>query len=420
MKITLVGLSYKTTPLKQREVVHLSSDQTPDFLQRLRGVVREAFVISTCNRFEIIAAHDNQEIFDILATAISDYFHLARQTLEGCLYQYSGFPAVRHLFRVASSLDSMVVGEAQILGQMKQFFAIAQQSNSIDASLHPLIERAFMVAKKVRTETGIASSCVSIPSVAVDLACRIFGEMEAKTAIVIGAGKMGLLALQHLKAHGVKNILLTNRTFSRAEELAKEINGTAFHFENLAETLAAADIVIGSSGSADPVVRKSEVQAALTKRKNKAMLLIDIAVPRDLDPSIDDLSNVYLYNLDDLKNMTDKNRSDRQMEAKFAEEIVHQEAEHFWSRFQALDPNPMIRKIRETAEEICRQELSVTLARIGSITPEQKLRIEKLVSSLTDKILQTPFFEMRQLAAEPGNLEKIAFISNLFQRNKPA
>lgn len=419
MKITLLGLSYKTAPLNQREVLHLSPDQTPDFLQVLRGVVREAFVISTCNRFEIIAAHEDEEIFDVLLTAISDHFHLPRRTFEACLYHYSGFLAVQHLFRVASSLDSMVVGEAQILGQMKQFFTIAHQNKSIDASLRTLIERAFMVAKKVRTETGIASSSVSIPSVAVDLACRIFGEMEAKTALVIGAGKMGLLALQHLRARGVKNILLTNRTFSKAEKLAKEIDATAFHFEDLAETLAAADIVVGSSGSPCPIVRKEEVQAAQTKRKNKPMFLIDIAVPRDLDPSIDDLANAYLYNLDDLKFVADKNRSHREREAKLAEEIVHHEAGHFWNRFQTIDPNPVIRRIRETAEELCRQELAVTLGRMGTITPEQELRIEKLVSSLTEKILQSPFSQMRQLATQPDNLDKIDFIGKLFQWNEP-
>jgi glutamyl-tRNA reductase len=415
MKLTLVGLSFKTTPLELRERLHLSTDQTPIFLQSLRIIAEEAFVISTCNRFEVLLAGGPNDAFERTVGAISDHFKISADEFRGCLYHHTGSQAVEHLFRVACSLDSMIVGEAQILGQLKQFFRIAQQFNTIGPYLHALIERAIMIAKKIRSETGIASCSVSIPSVAVELACRIFGDIQAKTALVIGAGKMGLLALRQLKARGVQQILLTNRTFSKAEELANEIGGRAFPFEFLEKHLPQADIVIGSTGSREPVINKSDVHQALGRRKNKPMFFMDIALPRDLDPSINDLPNVYLYDLDDLKMVSEKNRSGRQSEAKQAEEIVLQETELFWSKLQALDTNPMIRSIRDSVTEVCRQELNMTLPKMGSITQEQQQKIEMLVCRLSDKILQNPFSQMRQLAAQPGNLEKIDFIGKLFR-----
>ena len=413
MNITLLGLSYKTTPLEVREKIYLRPDQLPEFLQRLRTVVPEGIIFSTCNRFEVLAAGQSETTS--LLSLISDHCKMPADELEPLLYRHDGSEAVRHVFRVASSLDSMVIGETQILGQLKHFFAIAQQENTIGSSLHALIERAFMVAKKVRTETRIASNPVSIPSVAVELASKIFGKLEGKTALVIGAGKMGLLALQHLRANGVQRILLTNRTFPKAAMLAAQIKGTVVAFEEFRESLAEADIVIGASGSPHFVVAKEHIQRAMSDRKNRPMFLMDIAIPRDLDPQIHEIGNVFLYDLDDLKNVAEKNRHERKKEAEVAEGIVRQEADTFWRKLQALDVNPTIRKIHERIEEVSRQELALTLSKTGSISHEQQLKIEKLVSRLMDKILQCPFSELRQLAGQPGSLEKIDFIGRLFQ-----
>ena len=411
--IALLGLSYKATPLELREKLYVSPDQVPDFLGRVRSAVPEAILFSTCNRFEILTTQEAET--PSLVGIISDHCSLTPDQFAHSLYRYDGPEAVRHVFRVASSLDSMIIGETQILGQMKHFFSIAQDAKMIGASLHALMERAFMVAKKVRTETRIASNPVSVPSVAVDLASKIFGSLEGKTALIIGAGKMGLLALQHLQAHGVQKFLFVNRTFSKAAELAEQINGRAIPFEHLNTSLAEADMVIGSSGSPDFVVQKEHVERAMSQRKNRPMFLIDIAVPRDMDPQIHQMGNVFLYDLDDLKRVSEENRFEREKEAEAAEEIVRQEADVFWKRLQRLDANPTIRQIHAGIQEVCKEELERTISRMGSITQEQQQKIEKLVSRLTDQILQCPFSELRQLAGHPGNLDKIDFIGRLFQ-----
>jgi glutamyl-tRNA reductase len=413
MQIKLVGLSYKTTPLELREKFYVSPDQIPDFLVNLRTVAPEAILFSTCNRFEILT-HGGIETTSLIQ-AISDYCKLPQEQFEHLMYQYEGLDAVRHVFRVAASLDSIIIGEAQILGQLKHFFTLAQEQKSVGPPLHTLMERAFMVAKKVRSETMIASNPVSIPSVAVELASRIFGTMEDKTALIIGAGKMGLLSLQHLQAHGIHRFLITNRTFSKAEELAHQIQGRAIPFDDINTVLAEADIVIGSSGSPNFVLQKEHVEKAMLQRKNRPMFLIDIAVPRNMDPQIHKIGNVFLYDIDDLETVSQKNRSEREKEAVLAEEIVRSEAETFWRKLQGLDVNPTIRQIHAGIQEVCKQELSRTLSKMGSVTQEQQQKIEALVSRLSDRILQCPFSELRQLAGQPESVEKIDFIGRLFQ-----
>jgi glutamyl-tRNA reductase len=413
MEITLLGLSYRTASLEIREKLYISPDQAADFLNRLQSVAPEAILFSTCNRFEILTAGEVQS--SSIAEIISQNCNLTRDQFEHLLYEYKGEEAVDHVFRVAASLDSMIVGEAQILGQMKHFFTIAQEHKTTGPSLHALMEHAFAVAKKVRTETRIASNPVSVPSVAVDLASKVFGNIQEKTAFIIGAGKMGLLALQHLRSRGVHKFLITNRTLSTAAELANQINGRAIPFEEFTTYLSEADIVIGSSGSPDFVIRTEHVGRAMAQRRNRPLFLIDIAVPRDMDPQIHKISNVFLYDVDDLQHVSEKNREDRMKEAAAAERIVNQEARTFWSRLQSLDVNPTIREIHQGVEEICKRELAHTFSRMGSMTQDQQKKIETMVSRLANKILQCPFSELRQLAAQPGSIDKIDFIGRLFQ-----
>ena len=414
MNLTLLGLSYKTTPLELRERFSVHAEHLPLLLTRLREIAAEAMILSTCNRFELLVRLDKQRTSIDLIEFIRSHCGMQREQFEPLLYTYNDADAVRHLFRVAASLDSMVVGEAQILGQMKEAFAIAQEQETIGAALRTIMERAFRIAKKVRTETGIGSNSISIASVAAELACKVFGEIQGKTAMVVGAGKMGLLALQHLRGRGIDRILVTNRTFAKAEQLAEQVQGKAVPFEDWRNSLAEADIVIGSTGSPHFILGKQDVLQAIARRKNKPMFFMDIALPRDFDPEIHEIPNAFLYDLDDLKTVSQKNRIEREREAERAEEIVLRETEIAWNRLQSLDVNPTIREIHARVERVGREELQLAAGRVESMSDEQRQGIERLIHRLADKILQNPFAELRGLAGEPDCLDKILFIQRLF------
>jgi glutamyl-tRNA reductase len=298
---------------------------------------------------------------------------------------------------------------------MKQFFTIAQREKAISFTLNSIMERAFMVAKKVRSETLIANTPVSVSSVAVELAAKIFDRLEDKTAFVIGAGKMSLLALQHLQSHGVKVILVTNRSFAKAAELAEQIKGRAVPFENLQDCLAESDIVISSTGSSNFIVKKDHMHHAMSARRNRPIFLIDIAVPRDVDPQVNQFDNVFLYDIDDLRSVSEMNHQKRQKEAEKAEEIILRESELFWNKLKAADIAPTIRDIQQQIDRLRSHEIELTLKKMGPLSTEQKEALEQLTASLTNKILQRSYSELRQLANQPDGLEKIELIRKLFR-----
>ncbi|HEY4490883.1 MAG TPA: glutamyl-tRNA reductase [Acidobacteriota bacterium] len=414
MGIALIGLSHKTAPIELRERLHIAEDQLSEALQQLKQIAAEGMIFSTCNRFEVLV-HEESAIEETLVQFISRHRNVPRAEFEPFLYRHAGPEAVRHVFRVVASLDSMVVGEAQILGQMKQFFSIARQQKTIGSLLNLMMERAFNVAKKVRTETMIAANAVSISSVAVELASKIFGRVEGKTAFIIGAGKMSLLSMKHLKARGIKKILVTNRTFQKAAEIAESIQGRAVPFETLPDCLGESDIVISSTGSTNFIVKKEDLERAMTVRKNRPMFLIDIAVPRDIDPQINQVNNVFLYDIDDLKTVADQNRKERLKEAEKAEALVMAEAEAFWSKVKTLEVTPTIQEIKARMAELSKHEIELTLKKMGPTTPEQREAIERLAASLTQKIVQSSFSELRSLANQPDGLDKIELIKKLFR-----
>jgi glutamyl-tRNA reductase len=416
MTITITGLSHKTAPVELRERLHIPEELYPEALKALQTKVPEGLIFSTCNRFEIMANNESTlESRDRLIDFISDMRSISTREFEPFLYHHSDSDAVLHVFRVTSSLDSMVIGEPQILGQMKQFFALAQQHRSIGFILNSVMERAFMVAKKVRRETLIASNAVSISSVAVELATKIFGRLDGKTALIVGAGKMSLQSIRHLQSRGVKLVLVTNRTFQNAAELAESIKGRAVPFESMVDCLAEADIIISSTGSSNFIIRKDDVVRAMSIRKNKPIFLIDIAVPRDIDPQINQIDNTFLYDIDDLKNVSEANRKEREKEADRAEEIVAREAELFWNRLKTLDIAPTIREIQNRIDTLRQSEIERTLKKIGPLTDEQKAALESLANSLTNKITQGSFAELRSLANQPDGFEKIELIRKLFK-----
>jgi glutamyl-tRNA reductase len=362
----------------------------------------------------------NQEDFEgakeLLVNYISQQKGIPRKEFEPYSYFHQGSDALRHVFRVASSLDSMVIGEPQILGQMKTFYNLAQQEKSLGFTLNTVMERAFTVAKRVRTETMISSNAVSVSSVAVELACKIFGKLDGKTALIIGSGKMSVLSIRHLQSRGIRLILITNRTFQNAAELAEKIKGRAVPFEDLQNCLAEADIVISSTGSPRFLIKKEDAQRAIALRKNRPMFFIDIAVPRDIDPQINQLDNTFLYDIDDLKSVAESNRKEREKEAEKAEEIVLHESEFFWNRLKSYDIVPTIREIQNQVELIRQQELERALKQFGTLDPEQRKAIDALTTNLANKILQNSFAELRQLANQPDGVEKIELIKKIFRK----
>lgn len=415
MVITVTGLSYKSAPVEVRERLHISEEKLPEALHELRKHVAEGLIFSTCNRFEVLSQNENAELQDELIRFISEQRGLPPEVFEKYVYHHVGPDAVRHVFRVCSSLDSMVIGEPQILGQMKQFFTLALQEHAIGFTLNAIMERAFTVAKRVRTETQIAASSVSVSSVAVELATKIFGKLDNKTALIIGAGKMSIHAIRHLQSRGIHMILVTNRTYEKAVELAKKIEGRALPFEELISRLSEADIVISSTGSQEFILRKEDVIKAMTVRKNRPIFFIDIAVPRDIDPKVNEIGNTFVYDIDDLKHVAESNRKEREKEANKAEEIVSAEAASFWTRLKTHDIHPTIREIQAKIEELRRNEIERTVKKMGPLTEEQRQALEQLTSSLTSKILQSSFAELRHLSKEPDGLEKIELIRKLFR-----
>lgn len=398
-EVLVVGLNHRTAPVSVRESLAMTDDRIDEMNRRLcaLGRVGEAAVVSTCNRVEVIACAKGgdsmeAEIIDVLRATQPE---IAAE-LGNLLYVHRDREAVRHVFRVASSLDSMVIGEPQILGQLKEFYARAASVGSTGTVLHRCFHKAFSVAKRVRTETAIAARAVSVGSAAVELATRIFDNFEDKTAMLIGAGEMGELAARQLVAAGIGGLMVTNRTFDRAVDVAREFGGTPIPFDRFSRYLPMADIVIGATAAAGFVLTKDSIQAALRERKGKPIFCIDVSVPRNFDPQINNVDNVYLYDVDDLSEVAEENLEERAKEAGKAEKIVLAEVESFWRWFSQLDVVPTIVAVREKVERIRDAELARALHLMGPISDEQRHALEQMTASIVNKILHSPITRLKQ------------------------
>jgi glutamyl-tRNA reductase len=400
-EIVIVGLNHRTAPVEMRERIAFDQSLLGETLRCLRalGSVHEGAVLSTCNRVEVIAATFDREA----AFAEIKKFLLEREAaagesnLEDHLYAYGGGEAVRHLFRVASSLDSMVVGEPQILGQLKNYYTAAKEAGSVGMVLHRLFHRSFSVAKRVRTETGIASRVVSVSSVAVELAKRIFDRLEDKTVMLIGAGKMGDSVCRHLQGNGVSSLIVTNRTFERAVEVAAEFRGNPIRFEDLPRYLKLADLVIGCAGAPEFLLKPEAVEETLRERKQKAMFFIDLGDRRNFDPSINQIANVYLYDIDDLQSVANENLNERAGEVRKADEIVEEEVAGFLHWLDSLDQVPTIVALRQRLEEIRRSELEKSLrTSLKGLSEKERQAIEDMTSAMIGKILHAPISRMKK------------------------
>ena len=393
MNILVVGLSHKTAPVEIREKVAFAPTAMERPLQELVALpaVIEGLIVSTCNRVELYAtSRDPDAAASQLRRYLATFHNLAPEQIEEHLYEYQGEEAIRHLFRVASSLDSMVIGEPQILGQIKTAYGYAAEFKTAGLILNRFLHKAFSVAKRVRTETSIASNAVSVSFAAVELARKIFDTLEGKTVLIIGAGEMCELAARHFVNNGVSQVLVTNRTFERAQKLADEFGGRALPFEGFADHLHQVDIVLTSTGAPTFILGARKVEEVIRLRKNKPMFFIDIAVPRDIDPKVNDIANVYLYDVDDLQGVVAANLKERQKEAKKAEAIIDQEIGQFFRWLSSLEVVPTIVALRTRLDEIRKGELEKTLGSLKGLDDRQRRSVEALAGAIVNKILHQP------------------------------
>src|SRR2546422_10154375 len=413
MQLAVVGLSHKTAPVEVRERLAFNSSVLRAALTALVGRqdVTEAIILSTCNRVEVMAeSSDDRLIRDFLC----EFHQISHDAVSKHLYSFRNADAIRHVFRVASRLDSMMIGEPQILGQVKEAYRIATDAGTVGMHLSALMNRAFAVAKKVRSETGISQSAVSVSYAAVELARKIFGDLSGKTVMIIGASKMGELAAKHLKRAGASSVLVTNRTFERAVELAKVFEGAAVPFEHFTNHMAGADIVITSTGAPHFIITKNLAEQIIHRRKNKPMFFIDIAVPRDIDPTVNEIDNAFLYDIDDLQQVIDANLKERLKEAMRAEEIVDSEVEAFCLRIQTRDVVPTIVQLRESLEKVRRDEIERNRRHLKDLSPEQQAAVDQITKSIVNKILHPPIEQLKQMAHDPQGADVADLIRKIF------
>ena len=413
MQIALVGLSHKTAPVEIRERFAFQAESLQTALTSLlsRDHVTEAMILSTCNRVEVVAESPDD---GLIREFLCDYHQIPSDSLARHLYSLKNTDAIRHVFRVASSLDSMMIGEPQILGQVKEAYRAASDAGTIGMHLSALMSRAFAVAKKVRSETGISQSAVSISYAAVELARKIFGELNGKTVMIIGASKMGELSARHLKRAGVSSVLVTNRTFEKAVELARVFEGAAVPFEHFTDHIDHADIVISSTGAPHFVITKPMAEQIISRRKNRPMFFIDIAVPRDIDPAVNEIDNAFLYDIDDLQQVVDSNLKERMKEAHRAEEIIDQEVQAFCSKMQSREVVPTIVQLRETVDKIRRDEIERHRRHFKDMTPEQQAGVDQLTQALVNKILHPAISQLKQMPHDPQGAELTDLVRKLF------
>jgi glutamyl-tRNA reductase len=412
--IVIVGVSHKTAPLAVRESVAFPQARLQEALGRVRDEagLAEAMILSTCNRVEIYARGSESESKEKVAHFLHHFFEKEAGSLAPHLYAVHGEEAVRHAFRVASSLESMVVGEPQILGQVKAAYQAAEEAGSLGSFLNALRNRSFAAAKRVRSETGIGQNAVSVSSVAVELAKKIFRDLTDRDVLLVGAGKMTELAARQLVRTGARATVLGGRTFARAEELAAALGGRAAPFESLREELSRADIVISGTGAPEIVIRKEDVQAARGSGQSP-LFLIDIAVPRDIDPGVGDLGGVFLYDLDDLKAVSDANLRERLKEVSGAEVVIDAEVRSFVAWEKSLDVVPLLVELRRRGDEIRKDEIARARARLGPLTPEQERAVDAVTEAIVRKILHAPTVQLKEMASNGNTPDEVALVKKL-------
>ncbi len=417
-QILLIGLNHQSAPVEVRERFSLAEHcSTENWAISRSASISESLILSTCNRVEVLCVGCGKFREEMLAAWTS-----ARKAelpeLLPYIYSYEGLDAVRHLFAVASSLDSMVLGEPQILGQLKHAYRMAVETGNSGVILNRMLHKAFSVAKRVRSETAVASSAVSISYAAVELAKRIFDDMPIRRALLMGAGEMAELAALHLIQAGIAEITVANRTLARAEELAARFGGRAIPFADFTAELSKVDIVISSTGADETILGAEEMRSLLKVRRNRPIFLIDIAVPRDIDPAVNALDNVYLYDIDDLREVVEENQANRQGEAAKAREIVEEELARFAQWLKGLELTPTIVSLLEHGERVARSEVARTLKRLGPGSAETRTALEIMAKALTAKLYHAPLTYLKDGVKNNGDpTARISLIQRIFDLN---
>lgn len=419
MSIVLVGINHKTAPVEVREILAFSDEACANGLRKLVDgqVVREGLIVSTCNRVEILSATSPEQL-DQGSARIAKFFEDERQLPSGFLdqhiYSHRDEEAVRHLFRVASSLDSMVVGEPQVLGQVRRAYSVAVEAGTAGRVLNRLVHHTFRVAKRVRNETGIAANAVSISYMAVELGKKIFDSLKNHTVLLIGAGEMAELSARHLLNAGASRIMIANRTAEAAQRLVKEFGGEALPFSELESSLVEADVVICSTASPGFVITEEMTHKARERRRNRPMCMIDISVPRNIDPKVGNVPNVFLFDIDDLESVISSNIREREHEAERAELIVQSEVMQFQQSLRLMDLGPTIGTLRQKLHEVARTELERQRKHLGPLTPDQEIAVERLLTSTVNKISHPVLQQIRRFY-ESSDLETMREIADSFE-----
>lgn len=421
-QIILTGINHKSAPVELRECIALTGDETISTLEHLRShpEIGELVAVSTCNRVELLMAANDP---DAAVRAAHQYLVETKQIpsdqLEKATYTHVGDDAVRHLFRVAASLDSMMVGEPQILGQVKQAYLTATEQKTSGVLLNRLLHRAFFVAKRVRTETGIGDHAVSISYAAVELGRKIFGDLAGRHVLLIGAGEMAELAVEHLNQHQVGTVYVANRTFENGLRLAKTFNGQAIYFDEIENYLSKVDVIIGSAGGSDFLVTPKQIKRILKKRRHRPLFFIDIAVPRNIDPTINRLENAYVYDIDDLTAVVDENMADRQKEAVKGERIVEESVIHFRQWYDSLDVVPTIVALRKKVEKIVDHEIERTFNGLDGESAIDREAFDRMKQALTKKMLHDPTLFLKSDGCRADRTHYVDLIRRLFKLDIP-
>jgi len=417
MRFSITGVNHKTAPVEVRERLAFDELSLAAALLDLKGRPGfcEGMILSTCNRVEVaLTSEDTTAIFSV-DEFLADTRQVARDWVTPYLYHYEDSEAIRHLFRVAASLDSMVVGEPQILGQLKSAYAMAKEHGAVSGFLDTLLTRAFNVAKRVRSETEIGANAVSVSYAAVELARDIFGTLDDKKVLIVGAGKMSELAARHLRRSGATHIYVTNRTHERAVEMAQLFDGKIIEYTKFMGFLPEVDIVITSSGAPHYILTRDEMKKVIDARRNRPMFLIDIAVPRNIEPSVNKLDNVFLYDIDDLQKVVDTNLEGRLQSAEEAEAIIREEVERMMARLKTREVVPTIVSLQEQLEKLRAGELARMRGKFGTLTPEQEEALIALTKGIINKIAHGPISELRRQANQPDGHHVVVAIRKVFR-----
>jgi glutamyl-tRNA reductase len=417
MHIVVLGLNYRTAPVEIREKFAFQEADLPLALHRLMEIpsILECVVVGTCNRTEIYAVVDRVKWCGTsIIQFMQSWFGIPKQEMMNHLYTYENSRAIEHLFRVTCGLDSMIIGETQILGQVREAFLRSQEMKATGTLFNTLFKRAVTLAKRAHSETSIGENPVSVSYAAVELGKRIFGDFRQKKVMIVGAGKMSELTAKHLHSNGAEQVVVVNRTLERAEELASRFGGTAVSTEVLLDELENADIVISSTGSARFVLSRKQVEATMAKRKSRPLFMIDIAVPRDLDPDISQLSNVYLYDIDDLQNIVETNLAGRREEAKKIERMIQAEIDDYEVWYKTLGVGPLIQAMQGKAEAIHEETIASMSNKLPDLSERELRIIRKLTKSMLNQFMKDPVVKLKELAAEKNGDQALALFTELF------